>query len=193
MGETDFASLIYLSLFLVVIAGSYFVSQRKNLGQSARYAAIWGLIFLGAILAVGAWTEIRGVVEGRASVAQDGSEIVVPQAPDGHFYLTLEVNGTPIRFVIDTGATDIVLSRRDAERAGLDLAALIFSGRATTANGVVETAPVRLDTVGIGPVKDEDVRAVVNGGDLRESLLGVSYLSRFGSIEIAGGTLTLRR
>ena len=64
----------------------------------------------------------------------------VPRSADGHYYLTMEVNGAPIRFVVDTGATELVLSRADAERAGIDTGGLIYSGRAFTANGMVETA-----------------------------------------------------
>jgi aspartyl protease family protein len=59
----------------------------------------------------------------------------VPQSADGHYYLTMEVNGTPVRFVVDTGATELVLSREMRGAQGIDTDALIYSGRAFTANG----------------------------------------------------------
>lgn len=186
-------SLVYLLLLASVIGGWFFVSQRGNLGKMAQYAAIWGFIFLGAIVAVGLWTDIRQTVTPRQSVMMDGARVEVPQAVDGHFYLTMEVNGTPIRFVVDTGATDLVLSRQDAERAGIETERLIFSGRAFTANGMVETAPVSLDRIAIGPTSDVNVSAVVNGADMQDSLLGMSYLQRFDRIEISGGRLVLER
>ena len=110
---------------------------------------------------------------------------------DGHFYATLDVNGAPVRFVVDTGATGIVLSRRDAEQAGFDIDALVFSGRARTANGPVQTAFVRLDTLEFAGRRDAGLRASVNGGQLDTSLLGMDYLGRFDRIEISGQTLRL--
>jgi len=86
-----------------------------------------------------------------------------------------------------------VLSRRDAAAAGIDTGALIFTGRARTANGTVRTAPVRLDSLAIGPFEDRDVRAVVNAGEMDGSLLGMDYLRRFSSVEITGERLVLTR
>jgi aspartyl protease family protein len=186
-------SLVYLVLLGTVIGGWFFVSQRGNLGKVVQYAAIWGFIFIGAIVAVGLWTDIRQTVTPRQSVMMDGARVEVPQATDGHFYLTLDVNGAPIRFVVDTGATDLVLTRADAARAGIDTDGLIFSGQAFTANGMVQTAPVLLDTVALEGTADARVRAVVNGGEMQESLLGMSYLQRFERLEISGGTLVLER
>ena len=187
------ASLIYLLVIGTVIALSHLVANRRNLSRVARQAALWGLIFLGTIAAVGLWPTIRDTVVPRQAVLQDGRQITVPMSPDGHFYLTLDLNGVPVRFVVDTGATEIVLSAQDAARIGLDPASLNYSGRAMTANGMVETAPVRLETVALGPVVDQGVRAVVNRGELAESLLGMSYLRRFQRLEIAGGQLLLER
>lgn len=186
------ASLIYLVLLGCVIAGWFFVSQRRNLGKMAQFAAIWGFIFLGAIVAVGLWQDIRSQVAPRQSVLSDGT-ITVPRAPDGHFYLTLAVNGTPTRFVVDTGASDIVLSLADAQAAGIATDLLIYSGRANTANGPVQTAPTRIETLTLGGIPDTNVRAVVNGGEMRESLLGMAYLSRFSRLVIAEGQLLLER
>ena len=123
---------------------------------------------------------------------RDPGRIELPRAPDGHYYATLEVNGTPLRFVIDTGATSMVISQADAVRAGLRRDDLLFFSEAMTANGTVRTAPVSLDTVAIGPFVDRDVRAYVNGGEMDESLLGMSYLDRFDRLEITGGTMRPR-
>jgi aspartyl protease family protein len=187
------ASLVYLSLLTAVIGGWFVVSQRRQAGRLAQYAAIWGFIFLGAIVAVGLWGDIRETVAPRQSVMMEGARVELPRAVDGHFYVTMEVNGAPIRFVIDTGASELVLSRADAARAGIDPDGLIFSGRAFTANGMVETAPVTLASVVLGGVADTDVPAVVNAGEMPESLLGMSYLERFSRMEISGGRMVLER
>ena len=187
------ASFIYLVLLGAVIALSHLVANRGNLGRVARQAALWGLIFLGAVAVVGLWPTIRDTVMPRQTVLADGRQITVPMSADGHFYLILDLNGVPVRFVVDTGATDMVLSAADATRIGIDQARLIYSGRAMTANGMVETAPVRIATVAIGPILDQGLRAVVNRGDLSESLLGMSYLRRFSRLEITEGQLLLER
>jgi aspartyl protease family protein len=159
----------------------------------AQQAAAWGLIFLGAIAVVGLWGDIRQSVAPAQTVTAQSGQIELPRAPDGHYYLTADVNGEPVRFVVDTGATQIVLSKSDARRVGLDVDDLVYLGRAYTANGEVRTAPVKLDTVSIGPIKDSNVRAVVNDGAMEGSLLGMEYLQRFSSVEIGGGKLILTR
>ncbi|MCB2134848.1 MAG: TIGR02281 family clan AA aspartic protease [Rhodobacteraceae bacterium] len=178
MDGNDISRLIYLGLLLAVVGGYFLVANRHQLGKTAQQAAIWGLIFMGAIAVAGLWGDIQEASRPKATIlTAEGVEI--PVANDGHFYVTAAVNGADIRFVVDTGASDIVLTERDARRVGLDPAGLNFFGRALTANGEVPTAPVRLDSFALGGRTDRDIRASVNGGDLDVSLLGMSYLSRF--------------
>jgi aspartyl protease family protein len=192
MEQLDTTRLVYLVILGAVIGLWFFVQSRESLGKLAQYAAIWGLIFLGAVAVVGLWGDIRQTVQPRQSVMAEG-RIELPRAPDGHYYLTAQVNGVPLRFVVDTGASQIVLSQQDARRAGIDTGSLVYTGRAFTANGEVRTAPVRLDRVEVGAIRDGDVRAVVNGGDMAGSLLGMEYLQRFSRVEITGGKLVLER
>jgi aspartyl protease family protein len=105
----------------------------------------------------------------------------------------MEVNGRDIEFVIDTGASAIVLSKQDAEHVGIDTNDLNYWGRAQTANGSVSTAFVTLNSVQLGDIKDYDVSASVNGGELFGSLLGMDYLNRFSEFRINGNILTLTR
>lgn len=171
----------------------FFVNHRGSLNKTLQFGALWGLIFLGAIAAYGVWDDIRHTITPQQSSFAEEGKIVVPQNPDGHFYLRATVNTEPVLFVLDTGATDMVLTRLDAERVGLDPDTLIYTGRANTANGEVKTATVRLDTMQLGPVTDRDVPAVVNGGTMEQSLLGMRYLQRWGKLEISDGELTLTR
>ncbi|MDM8168361.1 TIGR02281 family clan AA aspartic protease [Roseovarius sp.] len=193
MSEFDYARVFYLVLLGSAVVLWFFAQNRNSLGKITQQAIIWALIFVGVIAAVGLWGDIRNtVMPGQAVVAEDG-RIELPRAADGHYYLTADVNGAPIRFVVDTGASQIVLTKADAETAGLATEELSFVGRAFTANGEVRTAPVRLERVEVGPLVDEDVRAVVNEGELDQSLLGMEYLQRFTSVEITNGTLVLTR
>lgn len=191
MDDFDTGRLIYLLILLGAVLGSFIAMGRANLGKTAQQAAIWVLIFLGAIAAVGLWDDIRGRLSPRAAIVGDG-RIEVPVAPDGHFYLTATVDGADITFVVDTGASDIVLTEADARAAGIPTGNLSYTGRAQTANGMVTTAPVTLDSLVLGGVTDRAVAAVVNGGDLDTSLLGMSYLSRY-RMTFSDRTLTLER
>lgn len=193
MDGYDTGRLIYLVLLGSVIAGYFFISHRDRLGDLARSALLWGLIFLGVIAGFGLWSDIRDDILPRQTVFEEQGRVEVPRAPDGHYYLNVAINGTPVPFVVDTGATDIVLTRRDAARAGIDPARLEYTGVAGTANGLVRTARVRVDRIAIGGIEDRDVSLSVNQGDLDISLLGMSYLQRFRRLEITGGTLVLER
>ncbi|MEL6169027.1 MAG: TIGR02281 family clan AA aspartic protease [Pseudomonadota bacterium] len=193
MNTGDWAQLTYLILLGIAVGGWFMAESRNRMGKTLRMALVWFFIFLGAIAGVGLWDDIRTNVAPRQTVFADTAQVVVPRNADGHYYLTLDVNNRSIDFVVDTGATDMVLTRADAIRVGIDPDALTFTGIAGTANGTVRTAPVRLDDVTLGPITDRGVRAVVNEGEMETSLLGMTYLQRFGRIEIEAGELILTR
>lgn len=126
------------------------------------------------------------------AVADFGSELTIPAAPDGHFYVDALVNGTPVRFVIDTGATSIALSPEDAARVGLRPQSHEYTLRANTANGAVQLAPVSLREVRLGNLTAYDVEAAVTTAPMRISLLGMSFLRRLHSYEATRNELHLR-
>jgi aspartyl protease family protein len=183
--------LFYLVLLLAAVGGYVLVEYRKRMGEALRTAAAWGLIFIGVMAAYGLWNDMRSQIAPVQTIAEGGM-IEVPRAEDGHYYLTLTIDGTPIQFLADTGATSMVLSDRDARRLGIDPESLIYLGRAQTANGTVATARVELGTVELGPYRDEGFDAWVNQGDMDASLLGMEYLSLY-RVEMVGDRMILRR
>jgi aspartyl protease family protein len=193
MDSADIPRIAYLVLLGVAVAGWFIAENRASLGKTMRLALAWGLIFLGVIAGFGLWSDVRTDIIPRQSVVADGARVEVPRAFDGHYYLTLRLDGTPVDFVVDTGATDIVLSREDAARIGLDPQALAYTGVAMTANGQVRTARARVGEILLGGIADQDVMVSVNDGEMPGSLLGMAYLQRFSRIEIADGTLVLER
>lgn len=192
MSEYDIGRLAYLILLGTAVGGYFLAQNRENLGKSAQQAMVWGLIFVGVIAGFGLWSDIRDDVAPRQSVAGAGI-IEVPRSFDGHYYLNLQLNGKTVNFVVDTGATSVVLTQSDAKRIGIDLNDLVYSGTANTANGVVRTARARVNQVQLGDISDRDVAVFVNEGEMDGSLLGMSYLQRFEKIEIAGDRLILTR
>ncbi|AVW91154.1 retropepsin-like aspartic protease family protein [Celeribacter baekdonensis] len=192
MDSFDTARILYLSLLLGVVGFYYIVANRRNMGQLLRHAALWALIFIGALAAVGLWQDVRPRLAPAQIIRGDGV-IEVDRDQSGHFSLTALVNGAPVAFLIDTGASNVVLSLKDAERAGINVDDLTFTGRAQTANGTVRTAPVKIDTLSLGGIQDDRVRAYVTDGDLFGSLLGMDYLRRYDHIEIKQDKLILTR
>ena len=104
-------------------------------------------------------TIIRGPQAIPDQILTDSGRVELPRAPDGHYYATLTVNGVDLRFMADTGASTMVLTQADARAIGLDPDTLLYLGQAYTANGVVRTARVTLDSVAFGPFADSGVSA----------------------------------
>ncbi len=190
---------VRLGGILALVCSGVLASGRLRLGKSVRDLAIWACIAL--VLLVGysfrheltfIGLRVAGEVAPARAIGGEDGALSFRRGGDGHFYIEVDVEGVPIRFMVDTGATDIVLSPRDAERLGFDLAALSFSRRYETANGVGWGAPVTLRSLGVGESRFRAVRASVNGAAMDRSLLGMAFLDRFESYEVRGDTLTLR-
>jgi aspartyl protease family protein len=121
-----------------------------------------------------------------------GSEVTLGRADDSHFYADVDIDGTIIRMVVDTGASTIALTRSDAEAIGINVDALAEGGTAATAGGDVAVRPTRLARVEIDGLVEEDVQAVVIDTEMRQSLLGQSFLSRLDSVTVEGDKMVLR-
>lgn len=122
----------------------------------------------------------------------DGSDKIVLTADgQGHFYTTGNINGTSVRFLVDTGATMISLGATDARRIGLD-----FNrgqkGMIQTANGQAVVSKVQLDTVRIAGVTLHNVDAVIQQTEMPMALLGMSFLNRM-EMQRDGSTMTLKK
>lgn len=126
------------------------------------------------------------------SDADDALEYVVAADPSGHYLIEAMVNGAPVTFLVDTGASDVVLTMSDARRVGLPPQTLAFTERYATANGEVRGAPVTLRELRIGQLRLYDVAASVNEAPLGVSLLGMSFLEQLSGYEVQRGRLILR-
>ncbi|QID18229.1 TIGR02281 family clan AA aspartic protease [Nitrogeniibacter mangrovi] len=131
-------------------------------------------------------------VVNRGGGAAPGSVVNLHADGRGHFVTIGTINGSTMRFIVDTGASFVSLGRADAERAGIDYRKHGRPSAAQTANGIVRTWIVKLNTVKVGDVTLHNVDAAVHDTDLPVALLGMSFLNRM-EMQREGDTLTLRR
>ena len=172
------------------------------IGWAFRQVAIWGGIAVAIYLAIGfrsAWLPSLPAPQQAAAPAAVAPQQPLPVATNtlvyhanqqGHVVLDADVNGSAVRFMLDTGATVVALTARDAAAAGIARYQLDFSRRVETANGEVRVAPVRLREIRLGQLSVDDVPAVVID-NLEVSLLGQTFLQRLQSYEMRDGALTI--
>ena len=120
-----------------------------------------------------------------------GQGITLDRAADGHFYADAQVNGMTVHFMVDTGASGVALSADDAQRVGLPFFSSEFTAVGRGASGEVRGKIVTLDRVTLGGKSASNVSgAILEGSEM--SLLGQSFLSQMGSIEITGDRMVIR-
>lgn len=191
MTSDQIPNLIYFAVLLVALGGYLVVEFTRAPGRGARNMIAWGLIFAAVVAGAALWDQMKGGIMSPAQSVATGGRIEIPVARDGHYYVTAILNGEDVRFMVDTGASDIVLSHRDADRIGIDLNGLMYLSKAQTANGTVAIAPVRIDRFELGDDVATGIRAMVNQGEMSGSLLGMAYLERFAKISFEQGKLIL--
>ena len=121
------------------------------------------------------------MVQEEASV---GGEVVLPRGEDGHFYADVTIDGATAHMLVDTGATVIALTGEDADAMGIYWDETAVQPVARGASGAVYGVPITLETVELGPIEARDVEAIVVPEGLGISLLGQSFLSRIGKVEM---------
>jgi aspartyl protease family protein len=127
------------------------------------------------------------------TTSEGGEEVILHKLLNGHFEADVQINGQTISMLVDTGASMVALSREDAERVGIIPENLTYSMSVMTANGRAQAAPVTLSEVAIGPIVRNNVNAsVAEDGKLDQSLLGMSFLSTLGSLQMQTDELRMR-
>lgn len=119
-------------------------------------------------------------------------ETVLEPDRQGHYWVEAVLDGEPVTFIVDTGASDVILAPADAKKLGIRTGGLRFDRRYQTANGEITGAVVRLRELRIGQQSVYGLDAVVVDAPLRVSLLGMDFLRRLDGFEVRGGRLVLR-
>jgi aspartyl protease family protein len=164
----DFASLVY-KIGLLLAVGYTYRHDLRDIGDRV----------------------LSELMPGRA--ASRGGIVEIARGNRGEFQVTAEINGARVATVYDTGASAVVLTQDAAKAAGLPLDFLNYSVAVETANGRTRAAPVTLDRIKVGGIEERAVPALIaQPGQLRTSLLGMSFLNRLQSSEVRGDRLVLR-
>ncbi len=197
--STDQAYFTRNLAVLVLAASGIVYGGRFGLRESVRNIAIWTAIFAVVVIGYVYYPDVEAMFGNVRSELVPGypvntgpNEMVFAQDRGGDFLVIGSANETPVKFLVDTGASDIVLSPSDAERAGIDIARLKFDRTFETANGEGRGAAFTLDELQIGNMKLFNVPVSVNRATMQTSLLGMAFLSRMKSFEFRGRKLTLR-
>ncbi len=189
--EGDKMHLLYLSTLLLLVAGGARLGRDITLSHAAKQVGVWVAIFIVLVLGYSFRHQLKSeLVPNSVRIASDGA-LSVRSAEDGHFYIEAEVNGAPVNFLVDTGASNIVLSPSDARRAGFNTDTLGYTRQFSTANGVGAGAPVRISMLTVGGITLHDLPASVNKAHMENSLLGMDFLKELKSYSVDGDVLTL--
>jgi aspartyl protease family protein len=192
--------IVYFCIILAALSAGVAARLQARPGTAISQIGAWCVIFAGLILVYsyrGEFTALRGRIVGELVPAQGQQtgpqSVAFPLGEDGHFHVNANVDGHDINFLVDTGASDIVLTPADAQAIGLDPANLNYSMPAMTANGSVMGAPVQINRLQIGPIEIMEVPATVNQAAMPVSLLGMEFLKRLRSWRVENGRLTLEQ
>jgi aspartyl protease family protein len=195
----DFSLLVIKVSLLVFLAGAVLALFRHRLSAALEALLFWALIALVAFAGYTYRYDLRRVgdqllaelLPGRP--AARGHVVEIVRGRSGEFQIATQVNAARIATVLDSGASAVVLTHEAAREIGLPLEVLDYSVAVETANGRTRAAPVTLDRLAIGGIVERAVPALVaQPGQLRASLLGMSFLNRLESWEVRGDRLILR-
>jgi aspartyl protease family protein len=198
LSSGQFGSLAYKIALLVFVGATVLIIFRERFAQALTAALLWVVLALILVIGYSYRFELRNIADRVIAELIPGHPIShgrtaeVARAFNGDFEVTAEINGARVGMVLDTGASSVVLTRDDAKAAGLPLEVLVYSANIDTANGRTRAAPVTLNRIAIGGLVERSVAALVaQPGQLKTSLLGMSFLNRLQSWEVRGDRLLL--
>lgn len=189
----EYAAGAVLLLYAVMMATSLGARQ-EPVAKLAKMVGAWLAIFAGGFLLF-TYVDVNDVkqrvsseLSGSAIVEDDGS-IKIPMRQDGHFWVEAEINGEPVDFLVDTGATITTVDRRVAERTGL---AMLEGAQqqVQTANGSVLVGVGRAKSLSVGSIREQDVMIQVSDID-DVNVLGMNFLRKLGRWGVEGRFLVL--
>lgn len=192
----DRAIYVLLGIMMLVLPLSSLLARRPSAGVVLRSLLGWAVVV--AILYVvfsnrGRLSEIAGTIGEQLGVAEqsvDGDTVRIRQSVDGHFWVMAQLNGVERRMLIDSGATSTAISETTAKAIGVT-PRRVPPVMLSTANGTIQAARGRIETVRIGSLETRDLPVVISPTFGELDVVGMNFLSRLGSWRVERGTLVL--
>ena len=200
MSKIDLATALQIIFFLILLwlIVKSFISKNYHKGNFFG-VMLWCIIFIILIVMYAFRFELESVknkvlavlIPSYAWVNETG-QLIISRHQNGHFYLNAYAkNGQKIRFLIDTGASDVALTKEDAKKLGFNLSSLKYTKQYVTANGLAAAAPIRIPQLTIDKKIFYNIEGHVTSGDLDISLLGMSLIGKFKDFKITQDMLIL--
>jgi aspartyl protease family protein len=195
----EFSSLVVYTVLLVFVGSAVIAIFRRRWLHALESALLWVIV---AVLLMVGYTYrfdlrevgdrvLAEVIPGRP--AARGKTVEIARSRGGEFAVAVRINGVSIPMMLDTGASSVVLTQEAAKAAGLPLQVLSYSVNVETANGRAHAAPVTIDRLAVGNIVERSIPALIaQPGQLRTSLLGMSFLNRLEGWEVRGDRLVMR-
>jgi aspartyl protease family protein len=200
LSSNDFASMLVNIGWLVLIGGAVIAIFRDHLMKAIEAAILWIVVALLLMLGYTYRFELRDISDrvmaelapGHAADS-GGRTVALARSQSNDFQVNTEVNGRSVPMILDTGASAVVLSNEAAKAIGLPVEVIKYTVGIATANGHTKAAEVTLDQVAVGSIVERSVPALIaQPGQLKTSLLGMSFLNRLQSWEVRGDRLVMR-
>lgn len=193
MSDGQGPQILYFIILLVMV-GSSLAAMRIPMGKALKMALLWVAIFgLGFLVFAfrgeftGLGTRLRAEATG-AAIA-DGKELRIPIGDDGHFHVDATVNGQPVRFMVDSGASTTTISTADARKAGMEFE--LRRAVVNTANGPTQVIQSYANRLDIGSISRTDFPVDISQQD-DMNLLGMNFLSTLQGWRVEGTYLVLQ-
>jgi aspartyl protease family protein len=196
--DQDFGSLAYKIVLLIVVGSMVLALFRDRFSEALTAALVWVVIALALVVGYTYRAELREagervlaeVIPGRP--VSHGRTVEIARGRAGEFQVATQVNSARVSMVLDTGASAVVLTQDAARAAGLPLEMLAYTVNIDTANGRTHAAAVTLERLGVGTIVEHAVPALIaQPGQLKTSLLGMSFLNRLESYSVTSDKLIL--
>jgi aspartyl protease family protein len=195
----DIGSLVLKLAFVIFIGGLVLALFHERFSKAIEALLFWAVIGLLLVVTYTYRFELRDVADRVMAqlmpghVAGRGRNVEVVRNHSGDFAVGTHVNGASVAMVLDTGASSVVLTQDAAKAAGLPIEVLTYTVNVDTANGRTRAAPVTLDRLAVGGLTERAVPALVAmPGQLKNNLLGMTFLNRLESWEVRGDRLRMR-
>ncbi len=198
MNSGDSASLIW-GVMMVILLISSLAARRLPFGQVAKMSLAWIAIFAGLFALFSfrnefnfIWERVKSDIAGTANQKLVGKELRLVRDDNGHFNVRTKVNGQPVDFLVDTGATTTAMSIESARDAGVQVDISDIPMIVSTANGNAKSWRAKISNFDVAGIQIKDHNVLVGEGLRDINLLGMNFLNSLSSWKVEGNEMILK-